>query len=56
MTSVRWASVATVAGAVVLALVCLAAAARGRVWAWVPGIIAASVALREVRALQRGVR
>ncbi|MFI2753720.1 hypothetical protein ACGIF2_09825 [Cellulomonas sp. P22] len=56
MRSVRWASVATVAGGVVVAFACLAAVVRGRVWAWVPGLIAASVALREVRALQRGVR
>jgi 4-hydroxybenzoate polyprenyltransferase len=43
----------TVLGAVAVALVFLAVAARGRVWAWVPFLVAAGVALREVRLLQR---
>jgi hypothetical protein len=54
--SVRWASVATVVGAGLVALVALAAVLRGRVWAWVPFVLAAAIAVREVRHLQRARR
>ncbi len=56
MRSVRWASVATVVGCTVVALVCVGAALRGRTWALVPGVVAAAIAFRELRALQRKVR
>lgn len=52
-TGIRWASVGTVFGGVAVALVFLVLVLRGRVWAWVPLVIAAAVALREVRYLQR---
>ncbi len=55
-TGVRWASVATVLGGIAVALVCLVLVLRGRVWAWVPLVLAAAVALREVRYLQRVAR
>ncbi|MFJ1511337.1 hypothetical protein [Cellulosimicrobium funkei] len=55
-TGVRWASVATVLGGIVVAVVCLVLVLRGRVWAWVPLVVAAAVALREVRYLQRAAR
>jgi 4-hydroxybenzoate polyprenyltransferase len=54
--SVRWASVATVVGAGLVALVALAAVLRGRGWAWVPFVLAAAIAVREVRQLQRARR
>jgi hypothetical protein len=50
---VRWSSVLTVLVAAVVALVFLWVAVRGRVWAWVPFVVAAGVAVREVRYLQR---
>ncbi|PVU82685.1 hypothetical protein DDP54_06305 [Cellulomonas sp. WB94] len=53
MTSVRWASVATVAGCALLALVCLVAVLRGRTWAALPGLLATAIGFREVRVLQR---
>ncbi|MGW6128443.1 hypothetical protein ACWFNE_00310 [Cellulomonas sp. NPDC055163] len=56
MGSVRWASVATVVGCAVVALVCVAAAARGRTWALVPGLVAAAIGFRELRVLQRRAR
>ncbi|MBD5786069.1 hypothetical protein IF650_07740 [Cellulosimicrobium terreum] len=52
-TGTRWSSIATVLGGIVVALVCLVLVLRGRVWAWVPLVLAAAVALREVRYLQR---
>lgn len=52
----RWASLATVVGCALLALVCVVAVARGRTVAWVPGSVAAGIAVREVRALQRNRR
>ncbi|MFC8922520.1 hypothetical protein [Cellulosimicrobium sp. NPDC057127] len=55
-TGTRWSSIATVLGGVVVAVVCLSLVLRGRVWAWVPLAIAAAVALREVRYLQRVAR
>ena len=55
-TGVRWASVATVFGGIAVALVCLVLVLRGRVWAWFPLLVAAAVALREVRYLQRAAR
>ncbi|OLT53425.1 hypothetical protein BJF88_11570 [Cellulosimicrobium sp. CUA-896] len=55
-TGTRWSSVATVLGGVVVALACLTLVLRGRVWAWVPLAVAAAVALREVRYLQRVAR
>lgn len=53
MTSVRWASLATVAGCALLALVCLVAMLRGRTWAAAPGLVAVAIGFREVRVLQR---
>ena len=53
MTSVRWASLATVAGCGLLALVCLVAMLRGRAWAGIPGLVVTAIAFREVRVLQR---
>jgi hypothetical protein len=55
-TGTRWSSIATVLGGVVVALVCLSLVLRGRTWAWVPLAVAAAVALREVRYLQRIAR
>lgn len=55
-TGTRWSSVATVLGGVVVAVVCLGLVLRGRVWAWIPCVLAAAVALREVRYLQRVAR
>jgi hypothetical protein len=54
--SVRWSSLLTVLGASAVALVFLVVALRGRVWAWVPFVIAVGVAVREVRYLQRSGR
>jgi hypothetical protein len=54
--SVRWASVATVVGAGLIAVVALVAALRGRPWAWLPFALAAGIAVREVRYLQRVLR
>ncbi|MCC2336029.1 hypothetical protein [Cellulomonas wangsupingiae] len=54
--SVRWSSLLLVVGCGALALVCLVAALRGRPLALVPGLVAAAVALREVRVLRRGRR
>ncbi|AEG45445.1 hypothetical protein [Isoptericola variabilis] len=56
MRSVRWSSVGTVVGATVIALLMLVLVVRGRVWAWIPLAIAAGVAVREVRFLQRSGR
>jgi hypothetical protein len=56
MGSMRWASLATVVGCALVALVCLVAALRGRAWALVPAVLAAAIALRELRALRRGLR
>ena len=55
-TGIRWASLATVVGGIVVALVCLVQLLRGRTWAWLPLLVAAAVALREVRYLQRVAR
>ena len=44
---------AVVVGAVLIVVLCLGAALRGRAWALVPGAVALAVAVREVRALQR---
>ncbi|WP_454042757.1 hypothetical protein [Cellulosimicrobium sp. Marseille-Q8652] len=55
-TGTRWSSVATVLGGVVVAAVCLWNVLRGRAWAWIPFLVAAAVALREVRYLQRVAR
>jgi len=52
----RWVSLAVVIGCAVVALVCLLALLRGRTWAWVPGAVAASVGVRELRALRRRAR
>lgn len=54
--SIRWASLATVAGCGLVLVVCAVAALRGRPWAWAPGLVAAAIGLRELRALQRGLR
>ncbi len=56
MRKVQWSSVATVVGAVVVAVLMLVLVLRGRVWAWIPFAIAAGVAVREVRFLQRARR
>jgi len=53
---VQWSSVATVLGAGAVALVMLWVAIRGRVWAWIPFVLALGVAVREVRHLQRAAR
>ena len=53
MSSVRWASLATVVGCALLALVCLVAVLRGRAWAAVPGLVVTAIGFREVRVLQR---
>lgn len=53
MTSVRWASLATVAGCGLLTLVCLAAILRGRTWAAAPALVALAIGFREVRVLRR---
>jgi 4-hydroxybenzoate polyprenyltransferase len=50
---IRWASLLTVLLCVLVALVCVGAALRGRRWALVVALVAALVAVREVRALQR---
>ncbi|WP_435737204.1 hypothetical protein V5D56_00985 [Cellulosimicrobium sp. PMB13] len=55
-TGTRWASVATVLGGVVVAVLCLALVLRGRAWAWIPCVLAAAVTFREVRYLQRVAR
>lgn len=49
----RWSSLLLVAGCALVALVCLVAALRGRPLALVPGLVAAAIALREVRVLRR---
>lgn len=54
--SIPWSSLATVAGATAVAVVCLLVALRGRPWAWLPFTLAAAVAVREVRVLQRARR
>ncbi|WP_277211016.1 hypothetical protein [Isoptericola croceus] len=54
--SVSWSSVATVVGAAVVALLCLAVVLRGRPWAWFPFGIAVAIAVRELRVLQRARR
>ncbi|MFI2102845.1 hypothetical protein ACH436_06100 [Isoptericola sp. NPDC019693] len=56
MRKVRWASVWTVVGACVVALAMLWVVLRGRVWAWIPFFLAAGVAVREIRYLQRARR
>ncbi len=53
---VRWSSLGTVVGASVVALLMLVLVVRGRVWAWIPFAIAAGVAVREIRFLQRSGR
>ena len=50
---IRWASVWAVLVAGAVALVFGWVALRGRVWAWVPFVLAAGVVVREVRWLQR---
>lgn len=52
----HWESFLIVVGAGLIALVSLGALLRGRVWAAVPAVIAAAIALREIRALRRGLR
>jgi hypothetical protein len=54
--AVRWASLATVVGAGLIAVVALAVALRGRTWAWLPFGLAAAIVVREVRYLQRARR
>ncbi|MFC7876594.1 hypothetical protein [Isoptericola sp. NPDC057391] len=56
MRKVRWASVWTVVGACVVALAMLWVVLRGKVWAWIPFFLAAGVAIREIRYLQRARR
>ncbi len=56
MRSVRWSSFGTVLGASVVAVLMLVLVVRGRVWAWIPFVLAAGVAVREVRFLQRSRR
>lgn len=56
MRKVRWASVWTVVGACVVALAMLWVVLRGKVWAWIPFFLAAGVAVREIRYLQRARR
>ncbi|GAA3810232.1 hypothetical protein CSO01_21490 [Cellulomonas soli] len=53
---VRWGSLVVVLAGGTLALACLTAALRGRVWALVPAAVLAAVALREWRGVQRGRR
>jgi len=53
---VPWSSLLLVIGCGVVALVCVLAALRGRPLALVPGLVAAAVALREVRGLRRARR
>lgn len=53
LRNIRWSGLAVVVGALVLTVVCLVAALRGRIWAVVPGLVCAATALREVRALRR---
>jgi 4-hydroxybenzoate polyprenyltransferase len=50
---IRWASLLTVLLCVLVVVVCVGAALRGRRWALVVALVAAAVAVREVRALQR---
>jgi len=54
--AVPWSSLLLVIGCGVVALVCVLAALRGRPLALVPGLVAAAVALREVRGLRRARR
>jgi 4-hydroxybenzoate polyprenyltransferase len=54
--SIRWSSILMVAGAAVVAALCLLVALRGRPWAWVPFVFAAAIVVREVRFLQRDRR
>ena len=56
MRKVQWSSVATVVGAVVVAVLMLVLVLRGRMWAWIPFAVAAGVAVREIRFLQRARR
>ncbi|CAM3418753.1 hypothetical protein [Isoptericola cucumis] len=56
MRKVQWSSVATVVGAVVVAVLMLVLVLRGRVWAWIPFALAAGIAVREIRFLQRARR
>jgi hypothetical protein len=56
LRDIRWASVLTVVVAGAFTLVTLAAALRGRVWAWVPFALSAAILVREVRYLQRARR
>ncbi|WP_402468573.1 hypothetical protein [Isoptericola aurantiacus] len=53
---IRWASILTVLLAGAFAIVSLAAALRGRAWAWVPFALSAAILVREVRYLQRARR
>jgi hypothetical protein len=50
---VMWSSIATVVGAAVVALVMLWVVLRGRVWGWIPLVLALGVLVRELRFLQR---
>lgn len=52
----RWSSLALVVVCAVVVLVCVVAALRGRPLALLPGAVAAAVALRELRRLQRARR
>ncbi|WP_407320387.1 hypothetical protein UQW22_08020 [Isoptericola halotolerans] len=54
--SISWSSLAMVAGAAVVAVLCLLVALRGRPWAWLPFVFAAAIVVREVRFLQRSRR
>ncbi|GIG40749.1 hypothetical protein [Cellulomonas phragmiteti] len=54
--AVRWSSLLLVAACGLLVVVCLVAALRGRPLALAPAAVAAALALREVRRLQRARR
>lgn len=56
LRDVRWASILTVLVAAAFTVVALAAALRGRAWAWVPFALSAAILVREVRYLQRARR
>ncbi|WP_336708645.1 hypothetical protein [Oerskovia sp. USHLN155] len=53
MKTIRWASLLTVLGCVVVGLVSLFSLLRGRTWAWFPLLVAVAVGFREIRYLQR---
>ncbi|WP_265522977.1 hypothetical protein [Oerskovia flava] len=50
---VRWSSIVTVLGALLVVAVSVFSLLRGRTWAWIPLVLAGAVALREIRYLQR---